>query len=184
MRAKVKHQQALNYLKSFEDKVRIGLPNLINQSAKAIQSDISKGIAEGIDIHGQPFVPLSLSTIHSKRAKGYKYPERILFATGTMQAVYLAEKATSANFRARLTMPLARQNVGQYHNAGTGAYTIRAKRARALGPLYSETGQMYYAKSVRHPGLPQREWFGVSNRANFMIAKLQEHFFRRIIKET
>jgi len=178
---KVDPGPARNYLRATEAKIKRGLPGLVNRSAQAIKSDISKGIREGVDIRGQPFTPLSPSTIHAKRAKGYQHPRRALFATGTMQNVYLAERATPSKLRARLIMPKSRQDVGQYHNQGTGPYTIAPKSKKVLGPLYSSRGRKYFSKIVHHPGLPKREWFGVSARAKAVIFRLQEQFFNRIL---
>ena len=180
---KVDPGPARNYLKVTEARIRRGLPTLVNRSAQAIKSDISKGVREGVDIHGHLFTPLSPSTIHAKRAKGYQHPRRALFATGTMQNVYLAERATPGKLGARLIMPKSRQDVGQYHNQGTGPYTIAPKSKKVLGPLYSSRGRKYFSKIVHHPGLPKREWFGISKRVKSVIFRLQEQFFQRIIRE-
>jgi|GEM_PF-2365182 len=186
---------ARNYLKATEARIKRGLPGLVNRSAQAIKSDISKGIRQGIDIHGQPFTPLSPSTIHSKRARGNRYPRRALFAAGTMQNVYLAERATPGKLRARLIMPLSRQQIGQYHNEGTGPYTITPKSKAEIRKvlmsdmkLYdcdtADRGRKYFARIVHHPGLPKREWFGISERVKSVIFRLQEQFFQRIIRES
>jgi len=181
------------YVKDLENRVRLGLPHLINSMARAIKKDIAYGIRYGLDIQGKPFQPLSPSTIQSKRrqmrykgarAQPLPYPRLALFATGRMQNVILKETARSDCLRARLVMPQSRQEIGVYHNEGTRPYTILPKTKKVLGPIYSARGQKYFAQKVHHPGLPKREWFGISVRAKVAISKLQEYFFKRIIKET
>ena len=173
------------YLKNTESRIKRGLPTLVNRTAQAIKSDISGGIQQGVDIKGKPFTPLSSSTIQGKRIRSYKFPRRALFATGTMQNVYLAEKATLSKFKARLIMPISRQKVGVYHNEGTGPYTITPKSGNkrgVLGPLYSSRGEKYFTKKVHHPGLPKREWFGISERVKQVIFRLQRQFFSNILR--
>jgi len=177
------------YIKSVETRTRTGMPRLINNMARAIKSDIAYGIDYSVDINGKLFQPLKPSTIQSKRNqtrfKGERqqpvpYPRKPLFATGRMQNVILKEKATANSLKARLVLPQSRQQIGQYHNEGTGPYTITPKNKKVLGPLYTSRGKKYFAKQVHHPGLPKREWFGISTRATSALFRLQEQFFNRI----
>jgi len=166
------------------------MPRLINNMARAIKSDIAYGIEYGVDINGKLFQPLKPSTIQSKRNqtrfKGERtqplpHPRIPLFATGRLQNVILKETAKPDSLKARLVMPQSRQNIGRYHNEGTEPYTITPKSKKMLGPLYSSRGKRYFAKTVHHPGLPKREWFGISVRAKAVIFRLQEQFFNRIL---
>ena len=148
---------------SLEKVVRkLDLTREINLMADSIVADHKKRGKLGVGIKGRKLKKLRPSTIHSKRAKGSSRPRTPLYDTGTMVDVSVVNRATKTNQRARIVPPKSRQDIGTYHQNGTRPYSIRPRTANALGPIYNHRGSTFFARKVRHTGVPKREWFGIT----------------------
>ena len=135
-----------------------------------IVKDIKTGVQQGVDVNGRPFQQLSENTIASKNEKGQ--PNTPLIATGKMLEVYTSPKATRTNLVANVIPPKGkdRTTIGFYHNEGTDPYTITPKSAKMLA--FKGQDGMIFTKKVNHPGLPKREWFGISEQVLGKIRKM------------
>lgn len=162
-------------------KVERAIPEIVNRSVDVIKKDITDGLAIGRDIHNKPFRPLKPSTIYSKHYRNSPYPERVLWDKGIMQNCYVIQRATVSKPIAILIVPKSRKDIGKYHNEGTSPYVIRAKYTKYLRFIGSD-GKWKQKKQVKHPGHPTREWFGVSVRAEKILAKLQRRIIERYFK--
>lgn len=145
---------------------KLKMHNEINIIASIIKKDITDGVNQGVDINGNPFKPLSPNTI---AAKGHDKP---LIDTGLMKKVYIKPRAKKGRPRASIIPPKGknRTEIGGYHNEGTKPYKIVPKKKSGMLAFKTKDG-MVYTKSVNHPGLPKREWFGISKRAEAKIKK-------------
>ena len=136
----------------------------VNLMADVVVSEIRSGLDTKTDIKGKKFKRLKLSTVKSKKFEGYAKPSTPLFATGRMREIYVKKKATKTNLRAIVSPAQDRLKIGVYHNKGTSPYKIRPKKKGGVLVFQGSEGTVF-AKSVNHPGLPQREWFGISDKA-------------------
>ena len=145
---------------------KLQIHNEINIIADMVKSDIEAGVNTGIDINNSPFQELSPNTI---AAKGHRKP---LIDTGLMKKVYVSPLATKNNLVANVIPPKSknRTNIGMYHNEGTQPYQIKPKSKGVLS-FMTANGRVN-TKLVNHPGLPKREWFGISERVLKKIRKM------------
>jgi len=141
---------------------KLDLTREINLMADSVVADHKKRGKFGIGINNKKMKRLKASTIHSKRAKGSSKPRTPLYDTGTMTDVSVVSRATRQRQRAKIVPPKSRQDIGVYHQNGTRPYTIKPRTANVLGPIYNNRGGTYFAKEVRHTGVPKREWFGIT----------------------
>ena len=65
---------------------------------------------------------------------------------------------------------VTQKDVGGFHQAGTRPYTITPKKAKFL--RFKTASGVVYTKKVNHPGLPKREWFGISKTAEQRVLKM------------
>lgn len=141
---------------------QLDLTNEINLMADSIVADHKKRGKYGIGLNNKKLKKLQSSTVHSKRAKGSPRPRTPLYDTGTMVDVSVVNRASRQNQKARIRPPKSRQEIGGYHQNGTRPYTIKPRTANALGPIYNSQGGTFFAREVRHTGVPKREWFGIT----------------------
>ena len=126
---------------------------VLNLVTDIIIKDIKEGITtHSEDIHGDPFEELLQDTIDSKRKKGYKHPEKPLFAKGKMKEVYLRKPATASRLVATIGIN---------------------KRDRLAASGAHQEGSMI---------LPTREWVGVSTRAIPKINKLTMRMLKKELR--
>jgi len=163
-------------------KIRLDLSKQINMFADSVILDHKKRLSNGQDIHEKPFKKLSPSTIHSKRNKNLPKPRTPLYGEGIMLNVYSVKKATRSNQENIIIPPKKRSKVAAYHQQGTGPYTIRPRTSRYLGPLFSSSGQKYFAREVNHPGLSKREWFGITKTQEKKGLQLIELAIERLLR--
>jgi len=173
----------LNISKNFDlSKVRFDLSKQINMMAGSVVLDHKKRLSNGQDIHEKPFIKLSASTIHSKRFKNLPKPRIPLYGKGIMLNVYSKQRATKNKQINIIIPPKKRAEVATYHQSGTAPYVIKPKIANVLGPLFSSRGNKYFAKKVNHPGLPKREWFGITKKQEKKGLRLIERAISRILR--
>lgn len=168
-------------VREIRGKIEKAIPEIVNRSVDVIKKDITDGIVRGQDIHGKPFRPLKPSTIYSKNYRDSPYPDRVLWDKGIMQNCYVIQRASISKPMAILIVPKSRKNIGKYHNEGTSPYIIRAKYTKYLRFIGSD-GKWKQKKQVKHPGHLTREWFGVSVRAEKVLAKIQRQIMDKYFK--
>ena len=172
-------------------KIKLNLAKEINLAAGAIIKDIVNKNQKGLDINGNIIKPLSPNTIAAKANKGASDPSRALYNTGRMigrgsvkgvggRGPYISKRATKISQESRVSIAKDREAIGVYHNEGTGPYTIMPKKAKKLS-FYTQGGWVNTSK-VNHPGLPKREWFGISKKSEKDIVRIVELRIESIIR--
>ena len=164
-------------------RVKFDMSKQINMVAGAIIKDHKNRLTYGQDVNEKPMEKLSGSTIQSKRARKMKKPRIPLYGKGVMLKVYSKQSATKNNPVNIIIPPKKREKVAVYHQKGTRPYKIKPKKAKRLGPLFTPRGDIYFAKQVNHPGLPKREWFGVTKTQEKKGVKLMELEIERILRD-
>ena len=156
-------------------KIRLdGWDRQLKDSAEIIAKDHVERLKEGKGVSGAKLKALKESTIRKKRYMGYKSPKTPLVAEGIMQNLEIAKRITRTKnmekISARVTSKggsekpkRSRQKIGQYHQEGTKAHTIKVKKAPWL--VFEGTSRLVSTKEVQHPGIPPRVWFGISDQA-------------------
>lgn len=106
--------------------------NLINRVAEIIVQDVKQGVAKGKDLSNVPFEKLNPKTIRAKRRSGSSTPKKPLMDThkmvgrgGGTGGVYVSDKATAMKHSATIKMPKDREEIGIYHNEGSGNLPVR-----------------------------------------------------------
>lgn len=128
------------------------IDKVINDIADIAVKDIKDGIVKHQeDIKGVSFTPLKPATKKLKRAKGYAYPEKPLYAKGRMKNVYVKKRATQNKAEAVIgTNERDRPGIGAIHQEGTD-------------------------------NIPQRQWFGLSKRTKSPINTAVKHHIKRAL---
>ena len=148
----MRFKKGFNAKKATTD-LRTRVPIIINDAIGIIKKDITDGIKKGIDINNRPFVPLKPATIARKRKKrtvgnkklkASEYPSRALWDQGIMQNTYLKT-------RANISRPVAILRIAE----------------KRINP--AEIGKFHQKGKGNNP---QREWFGMSPRAEATINKM------------
>lgn len=162
-------------------KIPLKVARVINLAADIIVQDIKEGITKhSRDIHNKPFKKLSPNTIASKRKKGYS--NKPLLAEGKMKEVYVRKRADNQKLVAVVGINKRDRKVASgVHQQGTKPYSIRPKNEKGFLKFDTTSGTVY-AKEVRHPGVPKREWFGVSKRAEKKCVKLARKMIKRELR--
>ena len=146
----------------------------LNKVGEIIKRDHYQRLERGEGVDGSQMKSLSPNTIS---AKGNN---KILVDTGQMRNLVI-DKASKTNQAVVIHPGEKRQykgtsvtmsDVGGFHQKGTSPYTITPKKARILA--FQGSDGMVFTKKVNHPGLPKREWFGISNDANQRSERLME----------
>jgi hypothetical protein len=163
-------------------KIKFDLSKQINMFAGSVIRDHKKRLRYGQGVDEKQMKKLSPSTIHAKRFNNASKPRVPLYGEGKMLNVYSKQRATKSRPINIIIPPKSRKEVASYHQSGTGSYTIKAKNAKVLGPLFNSRGQKYFAKEVKHPGLPKREWFGITKKQEIKGLKLINKTIARMIK--
>jgi len=147
-------KQAITVTTDFDlKKITLNLTKEINLAAGMIIKDIVKKNQDGLDINGSAIKPLAALTIELKRAKGSSDPTRALYDTGRMigrgSVKGVGGRGPWISKRAKKT--------NQESNVSI------AKDREAIG--------FYHNEGI---GVPQREWFGISNDAEKDIVRMVE----------
>ena len=140
------------------------LKDVLNDWAGNIVKDHRRRLQYGQDVDMKPMTKLQASTIHGKRFNNYSKPRVPLYGTGAMSKVYQNKQATTSSPQATIIPPKKRAEIAKYHQGGTSPYIIKAKKGKRLYPLFNNRGEVYSARQVKHPGLPEREWFGITEK--------------------
>mgnify|MGYP001191183795 CR=1 FL=1 len=174
-------ERTITITKNFDlNKISLDLTKELNLAGGMVVKDIVKKNQSGLDINGKTIKPLSPNTIAAKSGSD---PSRALYDTGRMigrgsvkgvggRGPYLSKKAKKTDQETIISVAKDRESIGVYHNEGTKPYTITPKRAKKLS-FITKDGWVN-ASSVNHPGLPKREWFGISKDAIRDIMRMVE----------
>ena len=163
-------------------KIKFDLSRQINMFAGSVIQDHKKRLQHGQGVDEKKMKKLSPSTIHGKRHNNLSKPRIPLYGEGKMLNVYSKERATKSKPINIIIPPNSRKEVASYHQFGTGPYSIKAKNSPVLGPLFNSKGQKYFSKKVNHPGLPKREWFGITKKQEIKGLKLINKAIDRMIR--
>lgn len=110
------------------------------------------------DVNDRRFKRYSENTKATKRELG-KNPNRVdMRNSGTMRNSIRVQGKRNV---AELNVTLHRR-IGIYQQLGTAPYTIKPRNAKTL--KFQGVDGTVFAKSVNHPGLPKREWFGLTKK--------------------
>ena len=111
----------------------------------------------------RPWRPLSPNTIAARR-KGSSAP---LQDTGRLKQSFTITRRAP-----RLIEVGTNVTYAEFHEEGTDPYTIRPRRASVL--RFTTADGVRFARSVRHPGLPQRKMLPTTREANRLAKVLLE----------
>jgi len=163
-------------------KINLDLTKELNLAGQVIKKDHHQRLERGDGVNGSPMKALSPNTV---AAKGHG---KILVDSGKMRNL-LIEKASKTKQYVEIHpgrkqkykgTGVTMSDVGGYHQGGTSAYTIVPRKAKKL--VFQTAGGTVFADKVKHPGLPKREWFGISKDAEKQCMDLIEHRIEREIK--
>ena len=165
-------------------KIKFNLSKEINLWADAVVLDHKKRLQFGQGVDESPMKRLKGSTIQSKRFKMMPKPRVPLYGTGAMSKVYVKKRARRSKQVAIIIPPKKRKEVAIYHQFGTpGPYPITPNPPKTrLGPIFTPRGAKYFPKKVMHPGLPKREWFGITKKQERTGFRLMEKEINRQTK--
>ena len=103
--------------------------------------------------------------IHEKRFKHYsKLNEKSGIPTLTVSGRMIGGMVVNARRNyGKISIPDVEQNnKAYYHQEGTAPYMLKPRHGKAL--KFNTSQGTFYSKGHKMPGLPQREWFGLSAR--------------------
>lgn len=156
-----------------------------------------------LDVNEHPFRVLATNTVRSARPKPVKGQKKLpdtvrgpghILEDGGQMLQAMASEGTDAQGRVFFNSPDAEQRA-VWHNAGTQPYNIFPKNAKVLriptvggalqqpkrrskrlsgAKVTGDVGKGIFAKGVRHPGIPQRKFFGFAERDIAEIVKIAE----------
>ena len=155
---------------------KVKAADLINEIADEVKKDHSRRIDKGEDINGT-LKSLKASTIAKKQSDGMLKPSTPLYATGKMSKLKDYKRATDKDLTAIVGVRESRQDIATYHQEGTSGYKITPKNATHLS-FVTENG-VQIRKSVNHPGVPKREWFGLTKEMESKADKMTEKFIEK-----
>ena len=142
-------------------KISLDLSKELNLASGMVIKDISDKNKSGVDIHGQKLPALKKSTIKAKQKRNAPHPSRALFDTGRM--------------------------VGKGSVKGTGgrgAYlSDRASKAKQVATIsVAKNREDIGAYHNEGDGVPKREWFGISKKAEKDIFRMVELRIQEMIR--
>jgi len=148
-----------------------------------IRKDHYKRLQKGTGVDGSAMKSLKPSTV---AAKGHS---KILVDTEQMRNLEIKEATKSSQavelhpgrIRKYKGTNVTMADVGGFHQSGTGPYTIVPRKKKFL--RFKTKSGVVFTKKVNHPGLPQREWFGISEDAEkeamkYMRFRIQQEINR------
>ena len=158
-----------------------GWDRQLKESANIVAKDHVERLKQGKGVSGDQLRALKESTIRKKRREGREAPTRALVAEGIMQNLERAKKIIRTKNMEKISLRVtskggsekpkrSRQKIGKFHQEGTKAHTIEAKKKPWMG--LEGTSRVVATKKVRHPGMQPRVWFGISNQAFEDIAMI------------
>ena len=154
----------------------------LNRVGEDVVKDHIDRLNGGQGVDGRQLKSLTPSTIHAKKHKGSPNPRTPLVDTGMMKKIYVNKKATRTDQETTIIPAKKRAKIGAIHQEGTKPYSIHVKKAKALGALFNSRGDMYFSKSVDHPGHPKREWFGLTKKIEAKADRLMQLALERKLR--
>ena len=136
--------------------------NIVNDAADMVVRDIQSGVRSRTDINNKPFQRLQLTTAKRKQRKGSPHPTRPLHDTGHMAfGPYVSKRATQSDPEATIIPPKTHPSLEGTEYSGTD-----------LARWHQEGAG----------NLPQREWFGVSERVLPRIRRIKRKHVRNALR--
>jgi hypothetical protein len=163
-------------------KIKLDLSKQLNDAGRIIRLDHTERLESGLGVNGERMTPLKENTIIAKGS------DQILVDTGQMKLLEM-KRATRTKqvveiFPGRKKKykgtNVTSADVGKLHQTGTSRYTITPKKAKFL--RFKTTSGVVYTKKVHHPGLPKREWFGISKKAEKRGIRMVELYIDKQLK--
>ncbi len=163
-------------------KINLDLTKELNLCGQIIKKDHYQRLEKGEGVNGSQMKALSSNTVASKGNS------KILVKSGKMRNL-LIDKASKSKQQV-IIHPGKKQkykgtnvtmaDVGGYHQSGTKPYKIVPRKAKKL--VFKTADGWVFTDKVNHPGLPKREWFGISAKAEKKCMDLIEHRIEQEIK--
>ncbi len=158
-----------------------GWDRQLKESAEVVEKDHVERLERGKGVSGDQLRALKESTIRKKQRMGYRAPRKPLVAEGIMQHLESDKRVTKLKNREKISLRVttkkgkekpkqSRRKIGKFHQEGTKAHTIEAKKKPWL--VFEGTSRVVATKKVRHPGMKPRVWFGISDQAFEDIAMI------------
>jgi len=153
-------------------KIKFNLYKELNLGGVIVRQDHIDRLDRGLGVDGRGMTPLSPNTVASKGSS------KILVDSDKMRRLNV-KKATKQKQIVTISpgdkrkypgTSVTQKDVGGFHQAGTRPYTITPKKAKFL--RFKTASGIVYTKKVNHPGLPKREWFGISKTAEQRVLKM------------
>lgn len=153
-------------------KIKFDLSKELNRGGFIVRQDHIDRLDRGLGVDGRGMTPLSPNTVASK---GHG---KILVDSDKMRRLNV-KKATKQKQIVTISpgdkrkypgTSVTQKDVGGFHQGGTGPYTITPKKAKFL--RFKTASGVVYTKKVNHPGLPKREWFGISKTVEQRVLKM------------
>jgi len=173
----------IDILKRFNlRKINFDLHKELNKGGFIIRQDHIDRLDRGLGVDGRGMKGLKPSTI---RAKGN---DQILVDTDKMRKLNV-KKATPQKQLVEIApgdkrkypgTSVTQKDIGGFHQGGTKPYTITPKKAKFL--RFKTASGVVYTKKVNHPGLPKRQWFGISKTAEERVVKMIESKINRELR--
>ncbi len=174
-------------------KINLDLHRELNTAGLIIRRDHYQRLQKGKGVDGSQMRPLSPNTVAAKRASKDSRvsgnANKTLVSTGQMRNLVI-EKATKSSqtvevhpgrIRKYKGTKVTMTDVGEFHQEGTGPYVIKPRNKKIL--RFQTKGGEVFTKKVNHPGLPQREWFGITLDAESRILQsIEDKIERQLIR--
>ena len=163
-------------------KIKFDLSKELNLGGFIVRQDHIDRLDRGLGVDGRGMTPLSPNTVASKGNS------KILVDSDKMRRLNV-KKATKQKQIVTISpggkrkypgTSVTQKEVGGFHQAGTGPYTITPKKAKFL--RFKTASGVVYTKKVNHPGLPKRQWFGISKTAEERVVKMIESKINRELR--
>ncbi len=163
-------------------RINLDFSKELNKAGQVIKKDHYQRLEIGKGVDGSKMKALSPNTI---AAKGNN---KILVETGKMRHL-VVDKANKTKQvveihpgekRLYKGTNVTQSDVGGFHQEGTSSYTITPKKAKKLS--FKTAGGWVHTNKVNHPGLPKREWFGISKDAEKQCINLMEERIERELR--
>ena len=160
-------------------KIKFDISKELNLGGFIVRQDHIDRLDRGLGVDGRSMTPLSPNTVASK---GHS---KILVDSDKMRRLNV-KKATKQKQIVTISpgdkrkypgTSVTQKDVGKFHQAGTSPYTITPKTAKSL--RFQTADGIVYTKKVNHPGLPKREWFGISKTVEGRVLKMVENRINR-----
>ena len=160
-------------------KIKFDLSKELNRGGFIVRQDHIDRLDRGLGVDGRGMTPLKPNTVagkgHNKILVDSDKMRRLNVKKATPQKQILT--ISPGDKRKYSGTSVTQKDVGRFHQFGTSPYTITPRKAKFL--RFETRSGVVYTKKVNHPGLPKREWFGISKTAERRVLKMVEDRIER-----